>query len=171
MYLFWYHPFISWFIVYSNIFLNYLLGCPVCVIFLKKPKFDPLPQIFLLTKLYVSNCIDSQCFGILLRGCFPYIKVPEGLIVYSQSFPVLSVTCRSYSTWSYQKIASVRFQTWDNRLRYLFNISEWTLAADFPCIPQALPVIRFSWLAYPASYPKFSRPRAGMPFPQLPFHI
>ena len=72
----------------------------------------------------------------------------------------LSGYCLSVSS---SALESTRFQTWDKRLRCLFN-SKAMLAAS---TPQSLPLTGPSCLAYPILYPQLLQPRTGLPYPQL----
>lgn len=62
-----------------------------------------------------------------------------------------------------------RPQTRDKGLRCLLMYPSRCWLPGSPSIPQSLPVTGHSWLAYPALYPEFSNPGAGIPFPQLLF--
>lgn len=66
-------------------------------------------------------------------------------------------------------IGSVRSQTQNKWLRYLFNMSMWILVLGSPSILQSLPVTEYTW--HQSSYPKLIQPRSRLLFPLLPLSI
>lgn len=52
-------------------------------------------------------------------------------------------------------------KSWNERLRFLFNISKLTWPPGSPSISQSLPIIRNAHLVF---YPEISNPGTGLPF-------